>query len=324
MSAEEFKKRGNDFVALKKYSEAIECYSAALLARCNDETRSASYCNRSLCYLHKNPPDFIKAADDAREALRYSPSMSKAYYRLACAMRALSHFEEAILAIDRGLAVDPTNKTLIELKKQCNTAIAASQKPESPLEARFIDCLRETLVKFKSSDLDEDDVPEGLLRDLFKRSNYKQLFAPFTGVDALPQDICELLCDTRFLALLASALTRIAKASVTVFQGITERGARDGQVMDEQTRSFVMSHIAQEALAREVVNLVPKYVAQQLEEQHKATASEAKTENSRAHVCHYLSSSSAVPRSARAWESFDENKALEMSGKYFLLLRFEQ
>ena len=84
-SAEDFKKDGNDFIATKKYAEAIESYTHAIALNPNS---SVYFANRALAYIELKKYEL--AIPDAEESIRLDSKYSKAYYRLGLAQLALN------------------------------------------------------------------------------------------------------------------------------------------------------------------------------------------------------------------------------------------
>lgn len=80
---------------------------------------------------HLSSPQYPKAVDDAKLAIKYDPGNVKAYFRLATYSLSLSCFDEAIKAAEGGLKVQPTNKALMRLKAKAKQGRKTAVKPAS-------------------------------------------------------------------------------------------------------------------------------------------------------------------------------------------------
>ena len=84
--AEEYKTKGNESLAAKRYDDAIEAYTKAIEF---NPTSAVYYCNRAAAYSSLNMHQ--DAVDDAKRALERNPSYAKAYGRMGAAYFAQGH-----------------------------------------------------------------------------------------------------------------------------------------------------------------------------------------------------------------------------------------
>ncbi|PVU95412.1 hypothetical protein BB561_001827 [Smittium simulii] len=104
-SAEEFKAKGNSFMATRDYQSAVEQYSKAIDL---DKTNSIYFANRSAAYCQLNK--FEEAQTDAQTAVDIDPSYAKAYSRLGHACFGAGNFTDAAEAYQEALKLDPSNQ----------------------------------------------------------------------------------------------------------------------------------------------------------------------------------------------------------------------
>ncbi len=124
---EELKRRGRISVTSKRYPDARDLYTKAidtLTSIKDDEENNSStndlailFSNRSLCNLQMNKAS--DSYDDAMSATCHDESYVKGFWRLGQASMALKRTEEALIAYEKALALDKSNKAL---KKECEKA----------------------------------------------------------------------------------------------------------------------------------------------------------------------------------------------------------
>ncbi|XP_037295135.1 RNA polymerase II-associated protein 3-like isoform X1 [Manduca sexta] len=127
------KERGNTFVKLAKWDEAIACYNRAIELVKDD---AIYYANRGLCYLKKD--SLHLAESDCTEALRLDPTYVKALQRRAAARERLGSLRAAATDLTRVLELEPKNNQartqLSALKTRMGTKGSKSKSsPPSPL-----------------------------------------------------------------------------------------------------------------------------------------------------------------------------------------------
>lgn len=100
--AERQKVLGNEFIAANKPEEAVKCYSKAIKI---DPSNAIYFSNRAAAYSMMG--EHFKALEDAKQSSKLNPSYSKAYNRLGKAHLALGEPEEAVVAFEKALELEP-------------------------------------------------------------------------------------------------------------------------------------------------------------------------------------------------------------------------
>ena len=100
--AERQKVLGNEFIAANKPEQAVECYSQAIKI---DPDNAIYFSNRAAAYSMMG--EHFKALEDAKQSCKLNPSYSKAFNRLGKAHLALGEPEEAVVAFERALELEP-------------------------------------------------------------------------------------------------------------------------------------------------------------------------------------------------------------------------
>ncbi|XP_072942365.1 RNA polymerase II-associated protein 3 isoform X2 [Epargyreus clarus] len=98
------KERGNKFVKVERWDDAIACYDRAIQLVKND---AIYYANRGLCYLKKD--SLHQAESDCTEALRLDPTYVKALQRRATAREKLGSLRAASNDLMEVLKLEPHN-----------------------------------------------------------------------------------------------------------------------------------------------------------------------------------------------------------------------
>ncbi|XP_063540630.1 RNA polymerase II-associated protein 3 isoform X2 [Cydia strobilella] len=104
------KERGNSFVKMEKWDEAIACYNRAIELVKDD---AIYYANRGLCYLKKD--SLHQAETDCSTAIGLDPTYVKAYQRRATARERLGSLRAASQDLNEVLKLEPHNS---QAKKQ--------------------------------------------------------------------------------------------------------------------------------------------------------------------------------------------------------------
>jgi tetratricopeptide (TPR) repeat protein len=122
--AEVFKRQGNQafsmgyeyrLAALKLFTKAIK------LPVKDHKKRSVYFANRAAVNLMGE--NYGNCVSDCKHAIRLDPDNVKAYYRAAKANFALKKWALTAEFVDAGLAVDPANAPLLEIRKSVNEAL---------------------------------------------------------------------------------------------------------------------------------------------------------------------------------------------------------
>ncbi|XP_072972589.1 uncharacterized protein [Typha angustifolia] len=107
---EVLKSKGNQFMRLKQYHEAIELYTYAI-ALCGKN--AVYYCNRAAAYTHIHRHS--DAIEDCLKSIEIDPSYSKAYSRLGSAYFAQGNYHDALYkGYLKASQLDPSNRTIQE------------------------------------------------------------------------------------------------------------------------------------------------------------------------------------------------------------------
>lgn len=108
------KKAGSAAFGAKDMKTAEKAFTRAIAY---DNTDHVFYSNRSACRVTEN--DYRGALADARACVRLKPDWAKGHNRLATALYGRGEYIAAEAACDAGLALEPQNAGLVELKKTC-------------------------------------------------------------------------------------------------------------------------------------------------------------------------------------------------------------
>ncbi|KAM7451218.1 Tetratricopeptide repeat protein 4 [Porites harrisoni] len=115
--AEVYKNEGNDEYNKGTFSNAIDYYTDGIKMNCKDKELNAKlHSNRAAAHLYLG--NYTEALNDAKIAVSLQPSFLKAFGRGASACVQLNKFNEAIRWCDKGLAIDPNNDRLLELRNR--------------------------------------------------------------------------------------------------------------------------------------------------------------------------------------------------------------
>jgi tetratricopeptide (TPR) repeat protein len=137
--AERLKTEGNKAHLKARYAEAVQKYTQAIEACPTDHV---FWANRAASYLELNEAE--KALTDAIESARLEPRYVKAHFRQGLALLRLGRGAEAVAALERAMAIDPTAPqlatSLAEAKelaaKQAAAATARAAAVSTPSGSR--------------------------------------------------------------------------------------------------------------------------------------------------------------------------------------------
>mmetsp|Transcript_43707 Transcript_43707/g.127203 ORF Transcript_43707/g.127203 Transcript_43707/m.127203 type:complete len:773 (-) Transcript_43707:242-2560(-) len=106
--AQTHKAEGNDAFAAQNWLAAVEAFTKAIE---EDPSDQVFFSNRSAANLKLLRT--ADAVDDARQCVRIAPQWAKGYSRLGAALWADKQLQEALVAFDSALRLDPSNEALV-------------------------------------------------------------------------------------------------------------------------------------------------------------------------------------------------------------------
>ncbi|XP_063702183.1 RNA polymerase II-associated protein 3 isoform X2 [Culicoides brevitarsis] len=120
LEADTYKAKGNNFVKLQDYDNAIHFYTKAIQLYDKDPFYHS---NLALCYLRKER--YNDCISECNAALKLSPALSKAFFRRAQAYECLGENQSAIEDMMRVIELEPTvtshKRDLDRLQKRLNS-----------------------------------------------------------------------------------------------------------------------------------------------------------------------------------------------------------
>lgn len=120
LEADTYKQKGNNFVKLQDYDNAIHFYTKAIQLYDKDPLYHS---NLALCYLRKER--YNDCISECNAALKLSPTLSKAFFRRAQAYECLSENQSAIDDMMRVIELEPKviahKRDLERLQKRLNS-----------------------------------------------------------------------------------------------------------------------------------------------------------------------------------------------------------
>lgn len=120
LQAAALKAQANAAFAAKNFREASDLYSQALAL---DPSNAVLYSNRSAA--RASLADWSGALDDASKCIELDPSFVKGYLRQGAALHGQRKLEEAAMAYEEGLRVDPKNAQLLKAQGDVKRAMEA-------------------------------------------------------------------------------------------------------------------------------------------------------------------------------------------------------
>ncbi|XP_073227337.1 tetratricopeptide repeat protein 4-like [Porites lutea] len=115
--AEAYKEDGNYAYKNKKFHDAIVAYTEGIKAKCNNvELNAILYTNRATAQWCLG--NYRSAINDATVARKLQPTYMKAILRGASACVEVQRYDEALKWCDDGLAIEPVNKKLLDLRNK--------------------------------------------------------------------------------------------------------------------------------------------------------------------------------------------------------------
>lgn len=190
MSADEYKAEGNKHFAAKEFDKAIDAFTKAIDALATPN--HVLYLNRSAAEALLK--QFDKALADAKECVKINPTWAKGYNRVGAAELGLGNLEDAKLAYQKALEIEPTNAMAKEgLDQALHLIEARNATPDMGLGAIFSDpnLIENLKANPKTSKLMED--PE--------------LVAKLQQIQANPKaNATQFLTDPRLMLIMAAMM----------------------------------------------------------------------------------------------------------------------
>lgn len=128
--AEAKKVAGNDLLAKKDFTGAVELYTQALELSPNGANSHIFLSNRAAAHTYLE--DFELACADCHQAIALKPDFSKAHSRLASAEMSLGNADAAKQSAARALELDPQNGVAIALLEQLRKESSQVKRQAAP------------------------------------------------------------------------------------------------------------------------------------------------------------------------------------------------
>lgn len=122
--AQEFKAKGNEHLAQKRFKEAVDAYSEAIRI---DPTCAVYYANRAAAYASLS--DHEKSAEDAQRSVEIDPLYAKGWSRLGTSYTILGRHDEAVDAYEEASRLEPTNGQYSASLEAARTSARATRAP---------------------------------------------------------------------------------------------------------------------------------------------------------------------------------------------------
>lgn len=169
LTDKELKDQGNRFFSLKKYEDAISCYTKAII---KNPSQPTYFTNRALCHLKMK--QWEKVSQDCRRALDMDPSLVKGHFFLGQALLETDNFDEATKHLQRAndlareqklnFGDDIASQLRIARKKRWNVQeekrIAQEIELQSYLNRLVRQDLEQQLEKIHEEGLSEEEATE--------------------------------------------------------------------------------------------------------------------------------------------------------------------
>ncbi|XP_055922154.1 E3 ubiquitin-protein ligase CHIP [Eupeodes corollae] len=166
----QLKEQGNQMFSARKFDDAINCYSKAII---KNSTNATYFTNRALCHLKLKRWD--QSCQDCRRALDIDPSLVKAHFFLGQCLMELELYDEAIKHLQRAYDLakeqkqnfgdDITSQLRLARKKRWNVMeekrICQEIELQSYLNRLIKEDMENRLAKLKLvDDVNEDHLKE--------------------------------------------------------------------------------------------------------------------------------------------------------------------
>uniref|UniRef100_A0A2P2L401 RNA polymerase II-associated protein 3 isoform X3 n=1 Tax=Rhizophora mucronata TaxID=61149 RepID=A0A2P2L401_RHIMU len=150
------KELGNEFFKLKKFKEAIDCYSRSIALT----PTAVAYANRAMAYLKIRR--FPESEDDCTEALNLDDRYVKAYSRRATARKELGKLKESIEDFELAMMLEPNNQETKKLYAEVKSLY--EKRASAELRSSMLGAKKGVSLKTNGSGLEAHPVPAGTQR----------------------------------------------------------------------------------------------------------------------------------------------------------------
>lgn len=185
----QYKERGNQYFAERKYDLAISSYTDAITANSQVPTY---FVNRALCYLRLSK--WTDAIDDCKQAIQLDSTSIKAHFFMGQALSEIGNYDEALVALHKAFDLAQEQKinfgddiaSVIRQAKQKRWKIKEDERLQQRNE--FHEFLLQLLIDHKnrqlsSSDSETQDVDRVKSITQEHEEKVKQLDSLFEAVD---------------------------------------------------------------------------------------------------------------------------------------------
>ena len=125
----EFRTKGNEAFKNNEFDTAMDLYTQSLH---HDPTNAKTLSNRSAVYLHLK--EYVRAQEDANQAIRLDSSFVKSYFRLGRCHVATGNLAQAKVMFEQALTLEPTDQGTKNEVKNCEALMSHQAKYEKAIE----------------------------------------------------------------------------------------------------------------------------------------------------------------------------------------------
>jgi len=183
MSAESFKLKGNEYFKQGDYEKAIENYTYATEM---DPRNHIYFTNRSLCY--SSMKNWAKSLRDADKAIALKSDWEKGWYRRGVALSNLGRYEEAMVAFQKCMDLNPSSKDYQQQYEQAKRDLYKGLTESEILKLEGNELfkrgkIQEAIDKYTKAldrSRDNDDKAKAVRADIYanRAACYVQLYEP--------------------------------------------------------------------------------------------------------------------------------------------------
>ena len=127
----QLKDDGSEHFKKRRWLEAMNCYTLAIRLK-SDE--AVLYSNRAICEIQLKKMQL--AREDAQTAISFDSRNIKYFRVLSEALMGLKLFDEALIACERGLKLDPREPTLLLRQRECKIKSSDRKEQMKKLESK--------------------------------------------------------------------------------------------------------------------------------------------------------------------------------------------